>query len=118
MGTRRWIFWFSLGTILIIIYKFFDNFSGIGRWIGHLFAVLAPFLAAIIISYVLSVLLNALRTANQKCTDLGWNGPQGLCGTYIYKSSEKILEENGWEEDDSSIVRMPDGRIYTLHEGD
>ena len=68
--------------------------------------------------YVLSVLLNALRTANQKCTDLGWNGPQGLCGTYIYRSSEKILEENGWDEDDSSIVRMPDGRIYTLHEGD
>lgn len=68
--------------------------------------------------YVLSVLLNALRTANQKCTDLGWNGPQGFCGTYIYRSSEKILEENGWDEDDSSIVRMPDGRIYTLHEGD
>ena len=53
MGTRRWIFWFSLGTVLIIIYKFFDNFSGIGKWIGNLFAVLAPFLAAIIISYVL-----------------------------------------------------------------
>ena len=53
MGTRKWIFWFSLGTILIIIYKFFDNFSGIGKWIGNLFAILAPFLVAIIISYIL-----------------------------------------------------------------
>ena len=53
MGTRRWIFYFSLGTILIIIYKFFDNFTGIGKWIGNLFSILAPFLVAIIIAYVL-----------------------------------------------------------------
>ena len=53
MGTRRWIFWFSLGTVLIIIYKFFDNFTGIGNWIGNLIAILGPFLAAIIFSYVL-----------------------------------------------------------------
>lgn len=53
MGTKRWIFWVSIGTVLIIIYKFFDNFSGIGKWISHLFGILAPFLAAILISYIL-----------------------------------------------------------------
>ena len=52
MGTKKWIFWFSLGTVLIIIYKFFDNFSGIGNWIGNLFGVLAPFFVGIIIAYV------------------------------------------------------------------
>ena len=53
MGTKRWIFWVSIGTVLIIIYKFFDNFTGIGNWIANLFSILAPFLVAIIISYVL-----------------------------------------------------------------
>ena len=53
MGTKKWIFWFSLGTVLIIIYKFFDNFSGIGKWIANLFSILAPFLVGIIISYIL-----------------------------------------------------------------
>ena len=53
MGTKKWIFWVSIGTILIIIYKFFDNFSGIGKWIGNFFKILAPFLAAILISYIL-----------------------------------------------------------------
>ena len=53
MGTKRWIFWVSIGTVLIIIYKFFDNFSGIGKWISHLLGILAPYLAAILIAYIL-----------------------------------------------------------------
>ena len=53
MGTKKWLYWVSIGTILIIIYKFFDNFSGIGKWLGTLFGILAPCLAAIIIAYVL-----------------------------------------------------------------
>lgn len=53
MGTKRWFYWLSIGTILIIIYKFLDNFSGIGKWLGELFTILAPFLTAILIAYVL-----------------------------------------------------------------
>ena len=53
MGTYKWLFWVSIGTVLIIIYKFFDNFSGIGDWISNLFSILAPFILAILISYVL-----------------------------------------------------------------
>lgn len=55
MGTKRWFYWLSIGTILIIIYKFLDNFSGIGKWLGGLFTVLTPFLTAILISYVLYI---------------------------------------------------------------
>lgn len=66
--------------------------------------------------YVLGVILDTLRIANQKCTSLGWNGPQGMCGTYIYRASEEIVDDLGIDED--SVVRMPDGRIYILHEGD
>lgn len=53
MGTKKWLYWVSIGTILIIIYKFFDNFTGIGNWIKNLFGILGPFLAAILIAYIL-----------------------------------------------------------------
>ena len=53
MGTKRWLYWVSIGTILIIIYKFLDNFTGIGNWIKNLFGVLGPFLVAILIAYIL-----------------------------------------------------------------
>ena len=53
MGTKKWIFWVSIGIVLIIVYKFFDNFSGIGKWLANLFGILAPFLVAILIAYVL-----------------------------------------------------------------
>lgn len=53
MGTKKWIFWVSIGTVLIVIYKFFDNFKGIGMWISNLLGILAPFLSAILISYIL-----------------------------------------------------------------
>ena len=53
MGTKKWIFWVSIGTVLIVIYKFFDNFNGIGKWISNLVGILTPFLAAILIAYIL-----------------------------------------------------------------
>lgn len=53
MGTKRWLYWLSIGTILILIYKFLDNFSGIGKWLAKLAGILAPFVAAIIIAYIL-----------------------------------------------------------------
>lgn len=67
---------------------------------------------------VLDHILRGLKEVNQKCHSLGFNGPQGMCGTYIYRSSEEILNNLDWDMDEDSIVRMPDGRIYTLHEGD
>lgn len=62
-----------------------------------------------------SYILDALRVANKKCTDLGFNGPNGMCGTYISRATPDINVED-YDEDD--LVRMDDGRIYILHEGD
>ncbi len=53
MGTKKWFYWLSIGTILIIIFKFFDNFGIIGKWISHLFSIIAPFLVALLIAYIL-----------------------------------------------------------------
>lgn len=53
LGTKRWIYWVSIGVVLIIIYKLLDNFTGIGDWIGNLFSVLAPFIEGVLIAYIL-----------------------------------------------------------------
>lgn len=53
MGTKRWLFYVSIGIVLILVYKFLDNFTGIGIWLGKLLGVIAPFLSAILIAYIL-----------------------------------------------------------------
>ena len=55
MGTKRWFYWISIGIILIIVYKFLDNFSGIGKWLINLLSVLTPFLVGILIAYILYI---------------------------------------------------------------
>ena len=62
-----------------------------------------------------SYIFDALRYANKHCDSLGFNGPQGYCGVYIYKATE---DTNLEDFDEDSIVRMDDGRVYILHEGD
>ena len=53
LGTKRWIYWVSIGVVLILIYKLLDNFTGIGDWVGNLFSVLVPFIEGILIAYIL-----------------------------------------------------------------
>ena len=53
IGTKKWFYYLTLGIILIIVYKFFDNFTGIGRWLSKLIRILAPFLSGIVITFVL-----------------------------------------------------------------
>lgn len=65
-GTKKWTYYVLIGTILIIIYKFFDNFSGIGKWITKLFSVLAPFFIAILIVFVLYTPISALERQIKK----------------------------------------------------
>ena len=53
MGTKRWLYWVSIGTVLAIIYKLLDNFTGIGEWLKNLITVISPFLIAILMAYIL-----------------------------------------------------------------
>ena len=50
MGTKKWMYWVSIGIVLIVVYKFFDNFAGIGNWLGKFLGVLAPLLTGVLIS--------------------------------------------------------------------
>lgn len=56
---------------------------------------------------------NLIKLAHDVETSIGWNGPEGFCGVYIYRVPE------GMEISEYSYtVTMPDGRRYILHEGD
>lgn len=50
---KKWIFYFSLFLVAIILYKILDNFTGIKDWIKNLFKILSPFVGGILIAYIL-----------------------------------------------------------------
>ncbi len=52
-GLRRWLYWFLLGLGLIMVFKFFDNINGLADIISEFFAVIAPFIGALIMAYIL-----------------------------------------------------------------
>lgn len=54
-NVKKWLYWFSLALVLIIVYKVLDSFSAIGDWFAKLFSVLTPFIVGLIIAYVLYV---------------------------------------------------------------
>ena len=82
MGTKKWIYWVSIGIILIVIYKFLDNFSGIGKWLANLFYVLMPFVIGIIIAYVLYLPSKKIENLFKKKTKL--KHTRGISITIVY----------------------------------
>ena len=50
---KKWLFYFSILTAVIIVYKVLDNFGNIGNWIKNFSKVLAPFIWGILIAYIL-----------------------------------------------------------------
>ena len=67
------------------------------------------------VKFAWSHILEGLRIANKKCTNLRWNGPDGLCGTYIYRITPEVNLDDLEERD---IITLDDGRKYVLCEGD
>lgn len=51
----KWTYWFLLAVAVIIVYKFFDNFSVIGTEIGKFFSVIMPFLSGALLAYLLYI---------------------------------------------------------------
>ena len=82
MGTKKWFYWVSIGIVLIIVYKFLDNFTGIGKWIGNLFTILVPFLVGILISYVLYIPSTKIEKFLKKNTKL--KHTRGLSIAIVY----------------------------------
>ncbi len=51
-GLTKWIYWFTLGIAIIIVYKLLDNFSQITDWLKGLLNILMPFIMGLIIAYL------------------------------------------------------------------
>lgn len=51
-GISKWLYWFSLGVAIIIVYNCISNFSGLYDFLGKIFKVIMPFFMAIIIAYL------------------------------------------------------------------
>lgn len=66
----KWLYWFTFGAALIILYKVMDNFSGIKSGIADLLGVLMPFIFGIIISYILYVPVKKLEVLFGKAKKL------------------------------------------------
>ena len=50
---KKWIYWFSFGLAIIIVFNIFNNFENIKQIVGNFFKILSPFLAGILIAYIL-----------------------------------------------------------------
>ena len=52
---RKWMFWLSLALMVIIVYKFLDNFKQIGAFLANLTEILMPFILGILVAYILYI---------------------------------------------------------------
>ena len=50
---KKWFFWFTFAVASIIVYKTIDSVSSIFTFFGNLLDVMAPFLMAILVAYIL-----------------------------------------------------------------
>lgn len=52
-GWKKRISWLLIAITVVIVYKMLDNFSNVQQWFGTFFRILKPFLAGLLISYIL-----------------------------------------------------------------
>lgn len=52
-GWKKRISWLLIAITVVIVYKMLDNFSNVAEWFGTFFRILKPFLAGLLISYIL-----------------------------------------------------------------
>ena len=50
---KKWLYWFSFGVAIIIVFNIFNNFDNLKQIIGNFFQILSPFLVGILIAYIL-----------------------------------------------------------------
>ena len=52
---KTWVFFLTLGTIFIILYKALDSIGYLGDFIGNFISVISPFLVGLLLSYLLYI---------------------------------------------------------------
>lgn len=62
----KWIYWFMLFVAIIILYKILDNFTDVCNWIDNFFDVIGPFLAGLLLAYLLYLPSKKIETSYKK----------------------------------------------------
>lgn len=65
-STKKWGFWFSLAVAIIIVFNILSNFSQVTNWITNLLLILMPFIAGILIAYLLYLPCRSIETLYKK----------------------------------------------------
>lgn len=63
---KTWVFFLTLGTILIFVYKALDSIGYLGEFIGNLISVVSPFLAGLLLAYLLYIPESKIERAYKK----------------------------------------------------
>ena len=50
---KNWLYWFSLALAIIIVFNLFNNFENFKAVVGNFLKILSPFLAGLLIAYIL-----------------------------------------------------------------
>lgn len=70
---RKWLYWFSFAVAVIAVYKIISSVTSIFGVFGSFFEVIAPFLMALLLAYILYMpckgIENALKTSRIKFLD-------------------------------------------------
>ncbi len=83
---RRWLWWFSLGAALILLYKLSGNLSGIGAVIGAVCGILTPFILGYFIAFLLYGPSHWLEKRFLRCKGKHWERlarPMALLIVYL-----------------------------------
>lgn len=65
-GWKKRISWLLIAITVVIVYKMLDNFSNVQQWFGTFFRILKPFLAGLLISYILFMPCKKIESAISK----------------------------------------------------
>ena len=63
---KEWLYWLSLALAIIILYNIVGKLSFVGIWLKNLLGVLTPFLAGILIAYILYLPCRKIETLLKK----------------------------------------------------
>lgn len=63
---RKWLYWFSLGVAIIVVFKALDNFGDVMGVVTSFFDIITPFLVGIFISYLLYMPCRKLEEVYKK----------------------------------------------------
>ncbi len=64
---RKWLYWFSFAVAIILVYKVISSVSSIFGIFNGFFSVIAPFLMAILVAYILYIPCKGIENSIKSC---------------------------------------------------